>query len=218
MVLMKVKRMLTVRLFHFNILFVLVSMVFYFPGTAALFIASKYEEMYLPQTEEFVYISDNAFTTRQLLLMEIDILKKLDFSLGRPLSIHFLRRYSKVAQADVDQYTLGKYLLELSLLAYEMSHIPPSLLAAAACCLSIALCTEVMEISKVWTPTLISCSTYKYSDIKPAMILLADALNKSETSKYQMVRKKYASAKFEKISLDYRLKGPLVRKLANSKK
>lgn len=43
-------------------------------GTSALFIASKYEEIYPPELAEFVYITDDSFTKAQILVMEKTIL------------------------------------------------------------------------------------------------------------------------------------------------
>ena len=34
-------------------------------GTAALFLAAKYEEIYPPALEEFAYITDNAYNKKQ---------------------------------------------------------------------------------------------------------------------------------------------------------
>ena len=44
-------------------------------GTAAMFIASKYEEIYPPDVSEFVYITDDTYTKRQVLRMEHLVLK-----------------------------------------------------------------------------------------------------------------------------------------------
>ena len=44
-------------------------------GTAALFIASKYEEIYPPDINEFVYITDDSYSKEQILNMEKLILK-----------------------------------------------------------------------------------------------------------------------------------------------
>mgnify|MGYP002049273354 CR=1 FL=1 len=39
-------------------------------GVTAMFIASKYEEIYAPECRDFVYISDKAYTREQILSME----------------------------------------------------------------------------------------------------------------------------------------------------
>ena len=40
-----------------------------------MFIASKYEEIYPPDLRDFVYVTDKAYTKRQILQMEGKILK-----------------------------------------------------------------------------------------------------------------------------------------------
>nr|DBA31711.1 TPA: hypothetical protein GDO54_007500 [Pyxicephalus adspersus] len=105
-------------------------------GVTSLFVASKYEEMYSPEVADFVYITDNAYTASQIREMEMLILRELNFDLGRPLPLHFLRRASKSCSADAEQHTLAKYLMELTLVDYEMVHFPPSEIAASALCLA----------------------------------------------------------------------------------
>ena len=63
-----------------------------------MLIASKYEEMYAPEVSDFVYITDNAYTKKDILEMEGIILHALNFSFGKPLCLHFLRRNSKAGQ------------------------------------------------------------------------------------------------------------------------
>ena len=46
-------------------------------AVAALLIASKYEEIYVPDIQDFVFISDNAYSKKEILKMEFDILKTL---------------------------------------------------------------------------------------------------------------------------------------------
>ncbi|OXB62200.1 hypothetical protein ASZ78_013931 [Callipepla squamata] len=50
-------------------------------GTAAILLAAKYEEIYPPEVDEFVYITDDTYTKRQLLRMEHLLLKVLAFDL-----------------------------------------------------------------------------------------------------------------------------------------
>merc|ERR1712121_58051 len=88
-------------------------------GVAAMFLASKVEEVYAPACSDFVYITDHAYTEDAIKQMEMKILQTLKFSLFEPLSIHFLRRYSKAGDVDVLQHSLAKYALELALVEYS---------------------------------------------------------------------------------------------------
>ncbi|KAF7279658.1 hypothetical protein GWI33_006823 [Rhynchophorus ferrugineus] len=190
--------------------------VFQLVGASALLLSCKHEELYVPDVSDFVFICDNAFKKEQILQMEVDIVKKLDFRMGWPLGIYFLRRYSKVAQVKSDHYNLAKYILELGLLEYNVSSIKPSLQAAAACCLSMAVLNMVSDPSKVWTPTLAHYTKYHYSDFKQYMYDYADLIAKAETSKHDTIKQKYSSSKFGKISLSFKLNGPLIRKMTLS--
>ena len=67
-------------------------------GVSAMLLASKYEEMYAPEIGDFVYITDNAYDKSQIRKMEGFIFKSLDFSIGKPLCLHFLRRNSKAGE------------------------------------------------------------------------------------------------------------------------
>ena len=112
-------------------------------GVSAMFIASKVEEMYAPEINDFVYITDNAYTAAEIRQMELRMLNTLGFNFSRPLPLHFLRRNSKAGDVDVLQHTVAKYLIEMSLLEYDMAHVPPSLMAAAALFLSLRLVTNI---------------------------------------------------------------------------
>ena len=70
-------------------------------GVGALLLACKYEEMYSPQIDEFVYITDQAYSKEQIRHMEAIIFKALEFNLGKPLCLNFLRRNSKAGEVSV---------------------------------------------------------------------------------------------------------------------
>ena len=87
-------------------------------GTTAMLISSKFEvsvrELVLlflqgfkifllfqercpPCVDDFLYICDDAYTRRDLIRMEMSILKAINFDIGLPLSYIFLRRYARVS-------------------------------------------------------------------------------------------------------------------------
>jgi G2/mitotic-specific cyclin-B3 len=65
-------------------------------GATAMLIAAKYDERLPPACDDFLYICDDAYDKRNLILMEMEVLATLDFCIGFPLSYRFLRRYARV--------------------------------------------------------------------------------------------------------------------------
>ncbi|GLD55709.1 G2/mitotic-specific cyclin-B2-like isoform X1 [Lates japonicus] len=180
-------------------------------GVTAMLVACKYEEMYAPEVGDFAYITDNAFTKSQILEMEQLVLRSLKFQLGRPLPLHFLRRASKVANSDVERHTLAKYLMELTLLDYDMVHYRPSEIAAASLCLS-----QLLLDGLPWSPTQQHYSTYDEAHLKPIMQHIAKnvvTVNEGKT-KFQAVKNKYSSSKLMKISLIPQLKSSIIKNMA----
>merc|ERR1712111_338375 len=108
-------------------------------GVSAMFLISKIEEVYAPAISDFVYITDNAYTDSEIRKMELRIIRALDFDLCQPISLNFLRRYSKAGEVDVLQHSLAKYAPEICLHDIDMVSIAGSLQAAAALCMSLLL-------------------------------------------------------------------------------
>lgn len=54
------------------------------------FFNRKYEEIYPPDVSEFVYITDDTYTKKQVLKMEQLILKVLGFDVSNPTTVIFL--------------------------------------------------------------------------------------------------------------------------------
>lgn len=69
-------------------------------GVTAMLIASKYEEMYAPEVRDFVYITDNTYSSERIRKMEVEMLKELNYMFGNPLCLHFLRRNSKAGEVS----------------------------------------------------------------------------------------------------------------------
>jgi len=178
-------------------------------GVTAMLIASKYEEMYAPEIADFVYITDNAYTQQEIRRMECHMLKTLDFNLGRPLPLHFLRRNSKAGEVDANTHSLAKYLMELTITDYSMCHINPSLIAASALCLSLKLFNE-----GEWSDTLKFYSKYQEEDLVKVMQKMSSLVTTAGTGKLTAIKSKYSSSKFMKISSIPELQSSLVEEVA----
>lgn len=181
-------------------------------GVTALFVASKFEEIYPPTIDDLVSICDNLYGKRDIIKMEMAIVKRLRFELGRPLPLHFLRRNSKAAHASPKIHTLAKFLMELSLLNHVCSSWSPSLLAATALFVTLKVMSD--DPDNCWNPTIQYYSNYKESDLLPCASYLCSIILKSETWKYQNVRKKYSHPKMMEISKSPLLKCDFIRSMA----
>ncbi|XP_059935909.1 cyclin-A1 isoform X1 [Mesoplodon densirostris] len=166
-------------------------------GTAALLLASKYEEIYSPEVAEFVYITDDTYTKQQLLKMEHLLLKVLAFDLTVPTTNQFLLQYLRRQGVCVRTENLAKYVAELSLLeADPFLKYLPSLIAAAAYCLA-----NYTVNRHFWPETLATFTGYSLSEIVPCLSELHKVCLGIPHRPQQAIREKYKASKYMQVSL-----------------
>jgi hypothetical protein len=108
-------------------------------GVTAMLIACKYEEIYPPIVKDFVYITDNAYTKEEILVMERNMIQTLDFNITFTSSYRFLERLAKIANVDPLIFNLSRYLMELSLVSYKMVKYSNSNIASSALYLALKM-------------------------------------------------------------------------------
>ncbi len=141
-------------------------------GITAMFIASKYEEIYPTTIGEFVFIAANTYTGEQIRQKEIDILRSLDYQLGKPYPLTFLRRYSKLMSTTAQNHNLAKYFVELCYLSTECRSLLPSQLATGALVLA-ARVTSRRDVALIWSGhmELYTCYTHKTATVLAEEVL-----------------------------------------------
>ncbi|XP_035911279.1 G2/mitotic-specific cyclin-B-like [Anopheles stephensi] len=190
-------------------------------GVTAMFIASKYEELFPPEIHDFVFITDDTYQKHQILEMEKEMVRALDFNLGKPLPTHFLRRFSKAAKASDVNHVLAKYLIELASVDYSTAHYKPSEIAAAALYISLYLFPLSGEDGNsssglIWTKTLEHYTHYSVRGLSPIVQRLANVIKsvpKMMEKKLKSPWLKYSSSKFQCISTHPKLKGEEIKAL-----
>ncbi|KAK9844783.1 hypothetical protein WJX74_006805 [Apatococcus lobatus] len=162
-------------------------------GVAALFLAAKYEEIYPPQLNDFVFVAASTYTREQILEMESNMLDALGFQLTAPTPKLFFRRFLRAAAADLPRSqiahlsALGSYFLELAMVEYASLSFLPSQQAAAAVLLALYTLQR-----QPWTPTLAHYTGYMPADLKPCARLLHSLFLMAPMSHWPAVREKYA--------------------------
>ena len=100
-------------------------------GIAAMMIACKHEEIDLPKMEDFLYITDNAYSKNELVKLENDILMALNFELLYPSPIKFFEYLSVNFNFDKKAHFMGKYLMETFLLDIKYVKYKASVISCA---------------------------------------------------------------------------------------
>ncbi|AET39477.1 cyclin family protein Ecym_4430 [Eremothecium cymbalariae DBVPG len=98
----------------------------------SLLIAAKFEEVNLPKLSNYVYITDNAYTMDEIKLSECNILNSLEFNIGWPNPMNFLRRISKADNYNHNTRNFAKLFLEFGMCCSKFIHVVPSVMAAVS--------------------------------------------------------------------------------------
>lgn len=162
-------------------------------GISAMLMASKYEEIWPPEVNDFVCLSDRAYTHEQILIMEKTILGKLEWTLTVPTPFVFLVRFLKAASvslpsSDLALENMAHFLSELGMMHYATLMYSPSMMAAAA--VYAARCT--LNKSSVWDETLTMHTGYSEEELMGCARLLVSFHSASGNGKLKGVYKKYA--------------------------
>lgn len=102
-------------------------------GITAMFVASKYEEIYPPEASDFVKITDNAYSKEELFQMERELLAGLEYRVTFPTSYQFMKRFVKASKPKDDRVEhFAHYVIDRTLQEIRMLKYAPSLIAASA--------------------------------------------------------------------------------------
>jgi len=168
-------------------------------GTACMFIAAKYEEIYPPDVGEFVYITDDTYNKRQVLRMEHLVLKVLNFDLSVPSSHLFVSQIADMAGCDERTQHLAMYLNELSLMSGDKFLMySPSHMAAA----SVALARHTVQDTarEAWPESVARDSGFTLEQLQECLMALHEVHVGAEDCQQQAVREKYKSSKYHSVS------------------
>ena len=105
-------------------------------GIASLFIACKHEEIELPNSKDFLFITENAYTKEELFNMEYKILKPINFEILTSTQYDFLLSFCNKFKFNQNEINFGKYLLNLTLLDYDLLKYSNSIIANSCAILS----------------------------------------------------------------------------------
>ena len=170
-------------------------------GITALMISCKHEEIDLPKTDDFIYITDNAYSKDEVFKMENDILNLFKFNLLFPSPIKFYEMLSYNFNFNKKQFYMGKYLMETFLIDIKNIKYKASVISCA--CVYIVMKFFKMNnyhdsYDKKWY--LIDETNNIEHSVKECakdICLFVDNIHKSN---YLSTQKKYSKPEYEKVA------------------
>jgi cyclin A len=165
-------------------------------GVTAILIAAKYEEIWPPEVKDCIHISANTYTREDILKMERSICAALQYKLTTPTPFPMLARLLEVTDADSTTRHVAMYFLEHAVLDYKNLQWLPSQLANA----SLYLANLTLRKPDPWNFTLQYYSRVPVEDFKSCARNLLDFSSLIANSKYQAIRRKYTSSKYNEVA------------------
>jgi len=169
-------------------------------GATACLISCKIDERIPPNLDDFVYVCDDAYTRKDIIRKEQEMISVVDYDVGYPLSYRFLRRYGRVCQLSMPDLTLARYILELSLMDYQFNvETSESLLAAAVLVLAIKI--KAID-SGSWLQPFLFYTGYTLDDVKPMVGKLLAMLHKPHmySDHTKTIKLKYSHRVFYEVA------------------
>ncbi|KAJ8069428.1 hypothetical protein OCU04_003082 [Sclerotinia nivalis] len=163
-------------------------------GATAIFVAAKYEEINCPSIGEIVYMVDGGYSSEEILKAERFMLSMLQFELGWPGPMSFLRRISKADDYDLETRTLAKYFLEVTIMDERFVGSPPSFVAAASHAVA-----RFMLGKGDWSPAHVYYSGYTWNQLKPLVSLVIECCENARKH-HAAVFEKYSDRRYKRAS------------------
>ncbi|WPK24456.1 hypothetical protein PUMCH_001730 [Australozyma saopauloensis] len=164
-------------------------------GAVALFIAAKYEEINCPTVQEVAYMADNAYTVDDFFKAELFMIDVLEFDMGWPGPMSFLRRTSKADDYDYETRTLAKYFLEVTIMDERFVASQPSWLAAGA----HYLLRKILNKGP-WTELHVFYSGYTEEQLRPLAKIYLEVCLDAENH-HKAIFEKYQERRYRRLSL-----------------
>ena len=167
-------------------------------GIACLLISVKENEIFNPRLEEFVNITDNAYTKTELLNMEIHVLQTLNFDILFPTSEEFYDILSKFFNFNRVQHHLGEYFIDSSLVEYNMLKYNASIIAIA-CAYIVMKFYNIKGYKDLYSCKINGNSSKKI--IKECARDLCYLVKKLSKSSLRSTKDKYSSEEYDEVAI-----------------
>ena len=161
-------------------------------GVTALYIATKLNEIFSGSVKDYVFMTDRAYNESDIITMESDICKTLNFNFLVPNCLSFFQIFSKKIGLDKDseEYQFGIFIIQNFLMNSKSFNYNYSIISIASCNLIVKLFEKDKNINfdLFYRDSL--------SFIEDCSKNICDAINETLNSNMNLSVKKYYYGKY----------------------
>ena len=161
-------------------------------GVTALYIATKLNEIFSGSVKDYVFMTDRAYNESDIITMESDICKTLNFNFLVPHCLSFFQIFSKKIGLDKDseEYQFGIFIIQNFLMNSKSFNYNYSIISIASCNLIVKLFEKDKNINfdLFYRDSL--------SFIEDCSKNICDAVNETLNSNMNLSVKKYYYGKY----------------------
>lgn len=165
-------------------------------GITSLYIAEKYDEVHYNDISDNLYVCGNIYDRKEMLDMEKNILKTLNYSISYISPLCFLRTLLKHKNMDKNALVYCYYILDLTTLSPEMNKFKPSIISSSALMISSLLFDDISSSYKIVQ----NIMHYEIDDLIDCIRFQINLINEAKEKKH-FIYKKYSLEEQKRISI-----------------
>jgi hypothetical protein len=172
-------------------------------GISSMLLASKYEEIYAPETRDFVYISDNAYSKDDIFKMEILICTTLEYVFHIKSPIFFISDWSKILNASREEMIFSVYSFELHLVEYDSLVFQNDIIFVGSLLNAVFLLNNLnLEVGVIDFFEKINKPSLNFQVLNEILMLTKSLLilNQNGKRKLTSLKRKYNHKKYKEVS------------------
>lgn len=169
---------------------------------AAIFVASKIEEIYPCTVRDLIQFGNHcfeatepSFTRSQLFAAEIDLMNTIQFSTTFATPLFFLTQLMRISGQNQEIVLLARYILEVMQTDHRFFSMPSSKQAAVA-----VMVTRIMKGETSWNSKLAGYTSYSEESLNEGAHWIREDLLEERRPKHRFIRRKYGTEPFFMVS------------------
>jgi hypothetical protein len=177
-------------------------------AASCLFLACKFEEIYYPELRDIIYICDKAYSGNEIIQMESEILRTLEYKIVPVFPSRFLQIISSQLKLSKFENNLCNLMLELVNFDYDMIKVLPSLVACTTVYITFKIkklpteeCNKLLE--KFYNSNYFE--KFPESKIKECAQGICALLDKINLNYFRKIKEKYSLREYCEVANFYYL-------------